>query len=56
MAIQTARHFGASKVIAVGRTKVKLERLDADVKIALDDAADRALREQFDRGVDLVPE
>ena len=54
MAIQTARYFGASKVIAVGRSRVKLERLDADVKIALDDDADRSLRDQFDRGVNVV--
>lgn len=54
MAIQTARYFGARKVIAVGRNVRKLERLDADVKIALDDDVDRALREHFDRGVDVV--
>ncbi|XXX87048.1 zinc-binding alcohol dehydrogenase family protein [Sorangium sp. So ce145] len=54
MAIQTARYFGASKVIAVGRDKVKLGRLDADVKIAFDEDADRSLRDHFDRGVDVV--
>jgi NADPH:quinone reductase-like Zn-dependent oxidoreductase len=54
MALQTARHFGASKVIAVGRDRTKLERLDADVKIALDANSDVALRAQFDQGVDVV--
>jgi len=54
MALQTARHFGARKIIAVGRSQARLERLDADVKIALDDHADRALRAQFDQGVDVV--
>jgi NADPH:quinone reductase-like Zn-dependent oxidoreductase len=54
MALQTARHFGAGKVIAVGRDKTRLDRLDADVKVALDDGADAALRAQFDQGVDVV--
>jgi NADPH:quinone reductase-like Zn-dependent oxidoreductase len=54
MAIQTARHFGAGKVVAVGRNAAKLERLDADVRIALDGHADTALRDQFDCGVDVV--
>src|SRR4029078_8321267 len=54
MAIQTARYFGASKLIAVGRDKVKLDRLDADVKIALGDDADRSLRDQFDQGINVV--
>ncbi|XXY45993.1 zinc-binding alcohol dehydrogenase family protein [Sorangium sp. So ce269] len=54
MALQTARHLGASKVIAVGRDEAKLERLAADVKIALNDDADSALRAQFDQGVDVV--
>jgi NADPH:quinone reductase-like Zn-dependent oxidoreductase len=54
MAIRVARHFGAGKVIAVGRDRAKLARLDADVAIALDDGADRSLREQLDRGVDVV--
>ncbi|WP_437629852.1 quinone oxidoreductase family protein [Sorangium sp. So ce854] len=54
MALQTARYFGASKVIAVGRDEAKLERLAADVKIALKDGADNALRAQFDEGVDVV--
>ncbi|AGS26599.1 Zn-dependent alcohol dehydrogenase GroES-like protein (plasmid) [Rhizobium etli] len=54
MAIQTARHFGAIRIVAVGRNEQKLDRLDADVKIALDDDADRKLREQFDQGIDVV--
>lgn len=54
MAIQTARHFGASRVVAIGRNKAKLDQMDADVRIALDEHADRALRDQFDRGVDVV--
>jgi NADPH:quinone reductase-like Zn-dependent oxidoreductase len=54
MAVQNARHFGASKVIAVGRDETRLERLDADVRIALDDDADKALRAEFDQGVDVV--
>lgn len=56
MAIQVARYFGASAVVAVGRSRPKLERLDADVSIALDADADAAsrLREQFDRGIDVV--
>lgn len=54
MALQTARYLGASRVIAVGRDAAKLERLEADVKIALNDDADGALRAQFDEGVDVV--
>jgi len=54
MAVQTAKHFGAGKVIAVGRNEAKLGRLEADVKITLDDNADEQLREQFDQGVDVV--
>lgn len=47
-------HFGASKVIAVGRNAARLDSLDAEVKIPLDDEADQALRAQFDQGVDVV--
>ncbi|MET7999367.1 zinc-binding alcohol dehydrogenase family protein [Nonomuraea glycinis] len=54
MAVQNARHFGASRVIAVGRDETRLKRLDADVRIALDDDADKALRAEFDQGVDVV--
>jgi NADPH:quinone reductase-like Zn-dependent oxidoreductase len=52
MAVQTARYFGASQVIAVGRNPAKLARLDADLQIALDDAA--RLQAAFDRGVNVV--
>jgi NADPH:quinone reductase-like Zn-dependent oxidoreductase len=54
MALQTARYFGARKVIAVGRNAAKLERLDANVKVALDNDADKTLRAQFDQGVNVV--
>ncbi|MFC3228079.1 zinc-binding alcohol dehydrogenase family protein [Marinibaculum pumilum] len=54
MALQTARHLGASKTIAVARTHAKLQGLDADVKIALNDNADADLRARFDEGVDIV--
>jgi NADPH:quinone reductase-like Zn-dependent oxidoreductase len=54
MAIQTARYFGAARIIAVGRNREKLSRLDADVRIALDEGADAALRAEFDAGVDVV--
>ncbi|HTG37278.1 zinc-binding alcohol dehydrogenase family protein [Sphingomonas sp.] len=54
MALQTARHLGASRVVAVGRNRAKLDRLDADAKIALDDDADAQLRTEFDRGIDIV--
>ncbi|XRQ09084.1 zinc-binding dehydrogenase, partial [Actinomadura welshii] len=54
IALQTARYFGARKVIAVGRDEERLRRLGADVEIALNDDADKALRAQFDEGVDVV--
>ena len=54
MAVQTARHFGASKIVAVGRNTERLNRLGADVRIALDDDADSALRAAFDGGIDVV--
>jgi NADPH:quinone reductase-like Zn-dependent oxidoreductase len=54
MAVQVARHLGASKVIAVGRNEQKLARLDANVVVALNADADAALRVQFDQGVDVV--
>lgn len=54
MALQVARHFGAGRVIAVARTEAKLDGLEADRKIALDDEADEGLRAEFDRGVDIV--
>ena len=54
MAVQIARYFGASRVIGVGRRREKLDQLDVDVRVPLDDAADEALRAEFDRGVDVV--
>lgn len=54
MAIQTARHFGATRIVAVGRDRQKLDRLDTDVKITLEDGADQLLRAQFDQGIDVV--
>lgn len=54
MAVQVARHFGAGRIVAVGRSRDKLDKLEVDARIALDDTADEALRAQFDRGVDIV--
>ncbi|MBS7456006.1 quinone oxidoreductase family protein [Coralloluteibacterium stylophorae] len=54
MAVQIARHFGAGRVIAVGRNRARLERLDANACIALDEAADAALHAEFRRGVEVV--
>ncbi|MBU1314426.1 MAG: zinc-binding alcohol dehydrogenase family protein [Alphaproteobacteria bacterium] len=55
MAIQTARFLGARKIVAVGRNAGKLERLDADVKISLENGtADAALSDQFDGGINIV--
>ena len=54
MAVQTARHLGAGRVIAVGRNRGKLECLNTDVKIVLEDDGDPDLRAEFDRGVDVV--
>ena len=54
MGLQTARYLGAKRVIAVGRNKEKLERLDADVKIAIDEDAERLLLAEFKQGVDVV--
>jgi NADPH:quinone reductase-like Zn-dependent oxidoreductase len=53
MAVQVARHFGANRIIAVGRSRERLDRLEVEARIALD-AADEALRAEFDRGVDVV--
>ncbi len=52
MALQIARFFGAGKVIAVGRSPAKLEPLDADVKVELED--EPRLRAQLDDGVNVV--
>ena len=54
MAISVARHLGANRIIAVGRSEKRLGLLDADVKIGLDPDADDALRREFDAGVDVV--
>jgi NADPH:quinone reductase-like Zn-dependent oxidoreductase len=54
MAVQVARHFQAGRVIGVGRSRDRLDRLRLDAGIALDDTADQALRAEFDRGVDVV--
>ncbi|NKN37305.1 zinc-binding alcohol dehydrogenase family protein [Agrobacterium sp. a22-2] len=54
MAVQTSRFLGAKTIIAVGRDKARLQGLDAEVKITLDDQADAMLRAEFDQGVDVV--
>jgi NADPH:quinone reductase-like Zn-dependent oxidoreductase len=54
MALQTARHLGAGRVIAVGRNEAKLELLDADAKIVLGEDVNQTLRAEFDRGMDVV--
>lgn len=54
MALQSARHFGVRTMTAVGRDERKLERLEADVRLPLDDNANARLREQFASGVDVV--
>lgn len=54
MAVQIARHFGAQRIVAVGRNRERLAQIDAEARIELDDDADGALRAEFDRGVDVV--
>jgi len=54
MAVQIARHFGAGRIVAVGRSRERLGELDVDARIVLDDAADASLRASFDVGVDVV--
>lgn len=54
MAVQIARHLGAGRVIGTGRNRSRLETLDLDTAIALDDGADDQLRETFAQGVDIV--
>lgn len=54
MAVQIARYFGAGRIIAVGRSRERLDRLEVEARIALDDVADEALSTEFDRGVDVV--
>jgi NADPH:quinone reductase-like Zn-dependent oxidoreductase len=60
LAVQIAKHLGASKVIATGRNAEALQSLTAlgaDVTIPLvadGDALERAFKEQFAAGVDVV--
>ena len=55
LAVQIAAFMGASRIIATGRDKAKLNALPATVeKIALDADADDALRRVFSGGVDVV--
>ena len=60
LAIQVAKHLGASKVIATGRNAAafdELRALGADVTIALTsdrDALETAFKAQFREGVDIV--
>lgn len=54
MAVQIARHLGADKVIGTGRNRSRLDTLDLDTAIPLDDAADDRLRQVFAQGVDIV--
>ncbi|MGX5024796.1 quinone oxidoreductase family protein [Enterobacter sp. UPMP2060] len=55
MAVQIAAWLGASRIIATGRNRRKLEQLPANVeKIVLDDSADEALRKVFSSQVDVV--
>lgn len=55
LAVQIAKYLGASKIIASGRSRAKLEMLpDGVEKIVLDDYADVALRRVFANKVDVV--
>lgn len=55
LAVQIASYMGASKIIATGRNRAKLDNLPDEVtKIALDENAEDALRKVFDDGVDVV--
>jgi NADPH:quinone reductase-like Zn-dependent oxidoreductase len=57
LAIQIARHFGAAKVIAVGRNLEALNALHADATIALTEdwaTVDDAFARQFAAGIDVV--
>ena len=57
LAVQIARHRGASKVIVTGRNQAVLEALDADATIAVGDdgdALDRQFKAVFAKGVDVV--
>lgn len=57
LAVQIARHLGAGRIIATGRNRALLDRLDADRTIPLGDGPDAlrdALHEECARGVDIV--
>lgn len=57
LAVQIARHRGASKVIATGRNRAVLNSLGADVAIALGDdgeALDKQFEAAFAEGIDVV--
>lgn len=55
LAVQIATWLGASRIIATGRNRKKLEQLPANVeKIILDDTADEALQKVFSGKVDVV--
>jgi len=60
LAIQIARHLGASRIIATGRNAAQFEtlrRLGADVTIGLQqdpDALETALKAEFAQGIDVV--
>jgi NADPH:quinone reductase-like Zn-dependent oxidoreductase len=57
LAIRIARHLGAARVIATGRNETVLHTLGADAVIPLvgdDETFEKALREHFSEGVDVV--
>ena len=57
LAVRTARHLGASRVIATGRNQAVLDTLGADAAVRLDgdeDAFRGAVAEHFGAGVDVV--
>jgi NADPH:quinone reductase-like Zn-dependent oxidoreductase len=58
LAVQIARHLGASKIIATGRNKAALDALGADVVIPFDsntyEGFENAMIEQFSQGVDVI--
>ncbi|HEY0260821.1 MAG TPA: zinc-binding alcohol dehydrogenase family protein, partial [Lacisediminihabitans sp.] len=59
LAVQIAKYLGAGKVIATGRDRATLDRLvshgaDEVIELAGSEALNTALREVFDRGVDIV--
>jgi NADPH:quinone reductase-like Zn-dependent oxidoreductase len=54
VAVQAARLLGARKVVAAGRNRETLERLDADAKVVLEGDLANAFREACDGGPTLV--